>query len=211
MNAFTKQHFGCCSSHQICRLCIHIKSGIRTEGALRTHEKLPHRLESSAPAIRIQLINYGSSLELGQSVDRARSLVQRLHGKILAIGLLRYDHTSHSGFGVLDILLVREVSQPVSHPIDRHCQQTHDRLCIELGRCSRMATRRNDALGPLETPRDRLAFLTRDQAFQAWHIFVLLMLDMVVEVIHEGVQQRPESRVQGCHVLQLIQSVLDLT
>jgi len=74
-----------------------------------------------------------------------------------------------------------------------------------------MAPRRDDALRPLETSRDRLAFLTRDQAFQAWHILVLLMLDVVVEVIHKSVQQRSESRVQGRHVLQLIQSVLDLT
>lgn len=96
------------------------------------------------------------------------------------------------GLRILGILLFREVSQPVLHPIDRHRQKPNERLRVEFRRRRWVAARGNDALRPLETPCKRLALFARQQFLQSRHVLVLLVLNVVVEVVEEGVEQGHE-------------------
>ena len=73
-----------------------------------------------------------------------------------------------------------------------------------------MAPRRRNELGVLEAARQRLALGPRERGLEAGHVLVLLVLDVVVQEVHHGVEGGQEGRVDGAEVLDLVEVLLYL-
>ena len=73
-----------------------------------------------------------------------------------------------------------------------------------------MTSRWNDVLRPSELLCELLAVLPGQQALHPRHVFVLLMLDVMVQQIEQSRQQRIELGIHGRHVLELVEIFFDL-
>lgn len=111
----------------------------------------------------------------------------------------------HAPMLLRHLITLRPRLQQVLKAINGRGQHGGKALKVRPVGRARVALRRGDQLGALETLSQGLGFLPRQHAFQARHVFLRLVLDVLVQVGHEAVEEGGEGVGGGGKGLQLVE------
>lgn len=105
---------------------------------------------------------------------------------------------------------LRPPSKQIRQLINRRHQQAHSRFKRWFIRCTRMTARRDKDLRPRKRFRQLRALLGRDCLLQFHQVDGFLVVDVLGQIIHEGLDCWDELRVRAVHVLEFFELFLYL-